>query len=147
MLPLDHLLAFVLLTTAPGTPDPAGLPGLYPALRQPMQALAVHWEILDPREARFILARAEDFGADLTLLRRRYQELADAPPLADSQRFPDRATVNDLLAFNRAYRQHVDIRQPVELVHWWELRTALQETDHLYQVWTRCAMRAATITT
>jgi hypothetical protein len=135
MLPINHLLAFILLTTTPGTPDPARLAGLYPALRLPLQAMAVRWEILDPREARFILARPEDFAADLALLRHRFQDLADAPLLADSQRFPDRATVNDLLAFNRAYRQHVDMRQPVELVHWWELRTALQETDYLYEVW------------
>ena len=40
-----------------------------------------------------------------------------------------------LLAFNRAYRQHIDVRQPLELLNWWELRVALQETDHLYQVW------------
>src|SRR5438093_1541624 len=26
-------------------------------------------------------------------------------------------------------------RQPLELLNWWELRVALQETDHLYQVW------------
>ena len=37
--------------------------------------------------------------------------------------------------FNRAYRQHLGLRQPVELARWWDLRTALQETDHLYQVW------------
>ena len=100
-----------------------------------MQSLAVKWEILDAREVRYILARQEDFAADLNLLRRRYHDLANAPALADSQRFPDRAVVNDLLASNRAYRQHVDVRQPLELIHWWDLRTALQETDHLYQVW------------
>ena len=46
-----------------------------------------------------------------------------------------RTTVNDVLAANRAYRQHIDVRQPVELAHWWELRAALQETEHLYNVW------------
>ena len=65
----------------------------------------------------------------------RFQDLADAPLLEDCQRFPDRATVNDLLAFNRAYRRHIDVRQPVELARWWELRTILQETEQLYQVW------------
>ena len=44
-------------------------------------------------------------------------------------------TVNEFLAFNRAYRQHIDIRQPGEPASWWELRSALQETDHLYQIW------------
>ena len=69
------------------------------------------------------------------LLRRRHGELKNVPSIADSQRFPERAAVNDLLAFNRAYRQHIDVRQPLELLNWWELRVALQETDHLYQVW------------
>ena len=89
----------------------------------------------DLREARYILARQEDFSADLNLLRRRYRELSGAPAVADSRRLPERPLVNDLLAFNRAYRQHIDVRQPLELIHWWELRTALQETDRLYQVW------------
>jgi hypothetical protein len=129
------VLAMALLTAPPGAPDPRDAARLFEVLKGPMQSLAVKWEILDAREVRYILARQEDFAADLNLLRRRYHDLANAPALADSQRFPDRAVVNDLLASNRAYRQHVDVRQPLELIHWWDLRTALQETDHLYQVW------------
>lgn len=134
MLQFDYLLAFALLTTPAGAPD---IPGIehYERLRPTLQDLAVQWEILDPREVRYILARSEDFQSDLNLLRRRYRELVDAPSLQDCVRFPDRATVNDLLSFNRAYRQNLDVRQPVELGHWWELRTVLQETDQLYQVW------------
>lgn len=102
-----------------------------PAVRE----LALSAELLDPREVRYVLTRSEDFDSDLKLLRRRYHELADAPPLCDCQRFPDRSAISDLLAFNRACRQHLDSRQAIELVHWWELREAIQETDHLYQVW------------
>ncbi len=134
-MPFDYLLAAALLTAPPGSSEPAGMSGLYPAVRGPLQGLAVQWEILDPREVRYILARPEDFVSDLNLLRRRYRDLATAPPVGDCFRFPDRAVVNELLAFNRAYRQHIDVRQPVELLHWWELRVALQETDRLYQVW------------
>ncbi len=108
---------------------------VYTALRRTCQEVAVRWEILDPREVRYILARPEDFTADLNLLRRRYQDLDDAPPLADCLRFPDRDTINEFLAFNRAYRQHLCNRQPLELAHWWELRAAIQETDQLYQIW------------
>jgi hypothetical protein len=108
---------------------------LFPGLQLPLKGLAVQWEILDPREVNYILARPEDFVSDLNLLRRRFHDLEYAPPLHDCYRFPDRAMVNDLLAFNRAYRQHIDVRQPFELVHWWEMRVAIQETDHLYQVW------------
>jgi hypothetical protein len=135
MLPLDYLLAVVLLTASPGPPELGELPEMFPALRLPLRALAVEMEILDPREVRYILARPEDFAADLKLLRRRYHELATAPTVDDSVRFPERTMVNELLAFNRRYRQLIDVRQPLELVHGWELRVALQETDRLYQVW------------
>jgi hypothetical protein len=108
---------------------------LYATLAPSLQSTAIQWEILDPREVRYVLARPQDFCSDVKLLARRYRDLADAPSLHDCLRFPDRATINDLLAFNRAYRQHIDVRQPVELVHWWELRAVLQETDQLYQIW------------
>src|SRR5205807_7627890 len=110
MLPCDYLLALALLTAPPGSADSTVRPSMYSVMRLPIQAMAVKWEILDPREVRYILARPEDFGSDLNLLRRRYYDLANAPSLVDCYRFPDRAQVNDLLAFNRAYRQHIDTR-------------------------------------
>src|SRR5208283_4676045 len=127
--------AAALLTYPPDLPDPPVTADSFNQLRSSLQTLALDWELLDPREVRYVLARAEDFQSDLNLLRRRYSELADAPPVQDCCRFPDRSTVNELLAFNRAYRQYIDVRQPGEPARWWELRTALQETDYLYQVW------------
>ena len=104
MLFLDYLLAVALLT-APAASERTQLDGMFSGLRLPLQSLAVQLEILDPREVRYILARAEDFEADLALLRRRYQELATAPPIDDALRFPERAMVTEFLAFNRSYRQ------------------------------------------
>jgi hypothetical protein len=135
MFTYEYVLAMALLTAPPDTPEPGYGAEVFPTLRAALQELAVDWEILDPREVRYVLAREEDFESDLNLLRRRYQELNDAPPLNDCLRFPDRATINDLLSFNRAYRQHIDVRQPAEPARYWELRTALQETDELYLVW------------
>jgi hypothetical protein len=135
MFGIDYLLAVALLTTPPDSDDPVLSLERCAAVRPILQKLAVEWEILDPREVRYKLTRTEDFASDLKELRRRYQELADAPALQDSARFPDRATISDLLAFNRAYRQHIDNRQAVELAHWWELREALQEADRLYHIW------------
>src|SRR5262249_35700076 len=135
MFGFDCLLAVTLLTSPPDTPVTAVNAQLHGKLKNTLQALAVQWEILDQREVHYILARPEDFQNDLNLLRRRFRDLANAPALNDSQRFPDRETINDLLAFNRAYRQNLTNRQPVELVRCWELRTAMQETEHLYQVW------------
>jgi hypothetical protein len=135
MLSLDYLLAVLLLTVSPEPAQLMEAPGTFAVVRLPLRSLAVECEILDPREVRYILARPEDFAADVKLLRRRYQELAQAPGVDDSLRFPERTTVNELLAFNRSYRQLLDMRQPLELVHGWELRMVLQETDRLYQVW------------
>ncbi len=135
MFTYEFLLAASLLVQSPDTIDGAPAPELFPVVRLPLQVLAVEWEILDPREVRYVLARQEDFTSDLNLLRRRNAELSDAPPSQDCARFPERTTVNEFLAFNRAYRQHLDVRQPGEPARWWELRTALQETDYLYQVW------------
>jgi hypothetical protein len=167
MMPLNYALAAVLLATPAEPPEPfdpnanAGGATMTRYFRPPapgetgdsldalvttrpaVRGLALHWEILDPREVRYVLTRAEDFPTDLKLLRRRYADLADAPPLYDCMRFPDRALVNDLLAFNRAYRQHLDNRQSLELANAWELHQMLLESDRLYQIWdlvrdTRC---------
>jgi hypothetical protein len=135
MFSYEFLLAAAILVQPPDTPETAPPPELLPVVRLAMQTLAVEWEILDPREVRYVLARPEDFTSDINLLRRRHAELGDAPPAQDCCRFPERTTVNEYLAFNRAYRQQIDVRQPGEPARWWELRTALQETDYLYQIW------------
>jgi hypothetical protein len=132
---LEYTLAVLLLTAPAGGPEPDINPDLLPGLRPALQRLALKWEILDEQEAGYVLARPETFAHDLKLLRRRYQELADAPPLSDCERFPDRATVSELLAFNRVYREYLTRRQAVEPARRWELREAIQETDRLYAVW------------
>ena len=134
MFTLDYLLAAALLT-APADRVVAVGPELFGTVGPAVQRLALQWEILDAREVRYVLTRPEDFTADLKLLQRRYHELANAPPVSDCLRFPERAVVSDLLAFNRAYRQQMDTRQAIELVHWWEFREAVQEADRLYQIW------------
>ncbi|HEV3202949.1 MAG TPA: hypothetical protein VGY77_01130 [Gemmataceae bacterium] len=131
----EYILALTLITAPPNSLDSVRDSYLLAKVRTSLQEAAIKNEILDPKEVRYILARPEDFFADVHLLQRRFRELADAPALHDGLRFPDRDLVNELLAFNRAYRQHLSVRQPVELAKWWEIRTAIQETDFLYQVW------------
>ncbi len=137
MIPLDYALAVALLTTCPELPDNAAPPPAdhFLSVRETAQGLAVGWEVMDPRESKYVLARPEDFAGDLKLLRRRVADLAGAPPLHDCMRFPDRALVNDLLAFNRAYRQNIDALQPFDVRHASELQELLAEIDRLYQVW------------
>jgi hypothetical protein len=135
MFPLNYALAVALLTAPPDKVELPVAAEEFATVGPTLQSLAITWEVLDPREVRYVLTRPEDFGADLQLLRRRYRELEDAPPLCDCLRFPNRTFINDLLSFNRAYRQHLDCRQALDLIYWWELHEALQESDRLYQIW------------
>ena len=60
MLALDYILAVALLTSGPDAGDiPAPGEGLA-NVRPTLQALAVSWEVLDPREMRYVLTRQED---------------------------------------------------------------------------------------
>jgi len=122
-----------LLLTVPGDGDLTPALAESAALRQALQELAVEWEIMDPREQRWVLTRAEDFPADLRMLRRRYQELADAPHVLDAWRFPERTAVAECLAFNRAYRHQVEAGwSPARA---WEVRETLAEVDRLHTLW------------
>ena len=75
----DYLLAAALLA-APADPGLRPRPELFADRRPRRATVALKWEILDPREVRYVLTRPEDFAADLKLLQRRYHELANAPP-------------------------------------------------------------------
>jgi len=131
----DLVLAAILITTPPGTPESCPPAERWENLRDAIHQTAVEWEILDPRETRYVLSRPEDFCGDLNMLRRRYQELKDAPSAADSVRFPDRNAVNELVRFNRAFRKNLDQRQQFEVDRADALRSVIWETDRLYSIW------------
>src|SRR5207249_3016458 len=116
-------------------PAPPATAQDFAMMQAALQHVAIERQILDPREKHFVLARPKYFQADLAMLRQRYEELVDAPPVHDCLRFPDRAMVNEALAFNRAYRRQIEGRHPSEPSRWWELRNAADETDYLYEVW------------
>lgn len=144
MFPVDYVLAVALIATAPDcmespvqaeTEEVDNVYETFATVRPVVQAMAIDWELLDPRETRYVLSRPEDFGGDLKLIRRRYGELHNAPPSQDCMRFPDRNLVNDLLKFNREYRQYLEARQATETVYWWQIRETMIECDRIYQVW------------
>jgi hypothetical protein len=135
MVPLDYVLAVTLLTAAPETPVPPSAADQFATVLPTAQAVAVSWELLDKREDEEMLRRPEDLADHLKTLRQRRLELADAPPLHDCQRFPDRALINDLLAFNREYCKQLTNRQSVEIAYFWELKREIQETERLYEIW------------
>jgi len=132
---MSTLIAVTLLTTPPDVPEPPPDPAQWPDLQKALVAVAVEWEILDPRETRFVFARREDFEDNLNLMRRRYRDLLHAPRLADCHRFPTHGVANDFLGFNRAYRRYLDARAPLEQDRGDHIRAAIRETDDLYQVW------------
>jgi hypothetical protein len=135
MAPSDLILAAALLTAPVNTPEQTPAEENWPAVRDALHKTAVDWEIMDPRETRYVLAAREDFEPDLNLLRKRYGELADAPKLADARRLPDRRTVNELIRFNRAYRKTLEERMVWEADRCDLFCAAMQETDRMYRQW------------
>lgn len=143
MFPLDYVLTVALIATAPdcsqsplsAETEEAGAYDAFVTVRPVLQAVAIEWELLDSRETRYVLNRPEDFAGDVKLIRRRFGELHDAPPSQDAMRFPDRALINDLLKFNREYRQYLEARQATETLYWWQLHESMLECDRIYQVW------------
>lgn len=131
----DLILAAALLTAPVGTPEQIPSEEQWTVVRDAIHKTAVDWEIMDPRETRYVLATREDFELDLNLLRKRYSELADAPRLSDCQRLPDRQIVNELIRFNRAFRKHLEERQAWEADRADLFHIAIQETDRLYRHW------------
>lgn len=132
---LEYILAATLLAAPPGTPEPPIAPENWPTMQAALQQTAIEWEILDEREVRYIFAKPESFEKDLNLLRQRNQELADAPHLWESERFPDRSVVNDLLTFNRSFRKQLENRELVETDRAEMFRSAGVETDRLYHIY------------
>ena len=128
-------LAFILITAPPGAPEADPPAEQWHSIQQAVQQLAQDWEILDKNETKFILARPDEFGKDLNILRRRYQELRESPRVADCERFPDRQTVAEMIKFNRAYRKSLEARLIFETDRAGDIRAAIKETDRLYHVW------------
>jgi hypothetical protein len=134
MSPTQLIVALALLTTPPNAANAGNRGELTEDLRPAVQQIAIQLEILDPREE-YLFADAKCYPSTLELLQARYRELADAPRTDDARRFPERCVVNELLAFNRSYRQNVDARRAMESHRESELTATLEETDRLYQAW------------
>jgi hypothetical protein len=131
----DTLLAILLLTGIPGTPEPTPSEADFPAIREAVHAVAIDLEILDIRETSYIFAKRSDFESDLNLLRRRRCDFADYPRLVDAGRFPPRLLVNELIQFNRAYRQGLIDLVAIEQDRTEMYYSAIMETNRLYRVW------------
>lgn len=102
-----YLIAVVVLL---GDPDEAPrfqpTPEEFPAIAAAVNQLALDLEIEDPREAKYLLAKPEDWNSEINILCRRYQYLKDAPPLSDFERLPTRETAMALKIFNREVKAY-----------------------------------------
>lgn len=126
----EYLLAIILLAAPPEHPIDTNAF----SLRHTLRALAIEWEILDPREVDCVFARSEWLVRDINVLRQRHIELKSSPLDRDSNRFPDRITITNFLAFNREFHEHVRMRALGE-PHRQDLSNALQEANELYRLW------------
>jgi hypothetical protein len=129
MLPLDHVLAIVLLMGSPGEPDPK-LTSL-----DAMRDVCTSWQLMDPRECSFVLTRTDEWKVDLKMLRKRYDDLHDAPPFEDHVRFPDKDLITDLQSFNKQYRAYVEIYAAIDPRCAYDCQQIIEETDRLYEIW------------
>lgn len=131
---MDFLLAAVLLLQPAN--EIVNFEDFYNA-RLAISMLAMSWEVLDERENRYVFHRLEDFKNDLNNIRRRIDELKDAPLVSDCYRFPSRPYINELLSFNRDYKQHLQFQQisTTNMLKWWCYEDAIQETEYFYQIW------------
>lgn len=131
----DLFLAAMMLSAPVGAPEQIPPPERWAVMQAALHQIAIDWEILDPRESRYVLARREDFQEDLDFLRKRRCELQDAPKLIEADRLPERRIVNDYIQFNRAYRQRLETRLAWEADRACLIQEALTETDRLYKLW------------
>jgi len=131
---LEFALAIALLTAPPNKFETADGRMLFRLAAPAVRELAQEWELLDAREIDFMKCD-EEFLRDVALLQNRHAQLQTAPPVADIQRFPGRELINDMIAFNRIFRDGVCKRMDLDAVHHEDLRDVLQETDHIHRVY------------
>ncbi len=135
MFPYHLLVASLLLASPADGLEKADAAALFKEFAPALRKLAIAGEILDPRETEHILARPEDFAADLKLLGERNRDLAGAPLLIECRRFPERAMVDDLLAFNRSFQKDLEARLPLDPIHAEDVRVVLRENEQLHHIW------------
>lgn len=132
----DYLLAALLITTSPAvTETRTPTADEWVVLKKSLQDVAVEWQLIDPRETRYIFTDPECYSADLHMVRLRHQDLKDAPRAEDSVRFPEREMVNEWIKFNRVFRKKIDERMQLESDRQAIYVQVIKETDDLYVVW------------
>ena len=124
----DLLIAFALITT-PGAKCEAP-----PCPLTAFQSVAVSLEIMDAeKEKLWRFAERKCFALDLSTMQDRYQDLRDAPPIADAIRFPHRHFCRAALDANRDYREWLEAHTAIESSPW--VYEAIAECEATREVW------------
>ena len=135
MIPFDYVLAVAVLVAGPRCGSVAEAVTEHVCLGQSLGNVALSWELIDPREEGLLFARVSDFPCDIELVRRRYAELIDAPPVCDAYRLPTKDTAGELLVFNRTYYATLKQRRDLLGDNVGAVVPAMAETDRLYRIW------------
>ena len=125
--PFDLLIAFALIASPDAKCD------CPPCPLMAFQSVGVSLEILDPQERSWRFVQQSDFAYDLSIIRERYQDLRDAPPIADAIRFPQRECCRVALNANREYQQWLEARTAIDHSPW--ITEAIEECEVARQAW------------
>lgn len=108
--------------------------GLIPAIT----AVSLDLELIDPKEAPWLLAIGDNapdsFKWGLARSRERWADLKDAPRVSEGWVFPPQNDLAERMSFNRRYREHIDIQIYVKPHKADEFREILVEVDRLYYI-------------
>lgn len=132
---MELVQAALLLDMPSGTPETPPADSIWPGLQLAIRQVAVARELMDEREAKYVFVKVEWFPNELDMIRRRREDLADAPFVSDAARLPPRDAVNKLVEFNRAFKRHVENLAKFDGSHQNLYRAVLTETDELYRAW------------
>lgn len=122
-----NLLIGIMLLSPTEPPVPSQVPE---ALWQALKQVALKTEIVGPHER-----WGSDFRAELRYVRYHLRELADAPPLADSDFLPLGSVVARGLTFNLEYQRYVRMLRSLESHNQWYWQTVFEETRELQHIW------------
>ena len=124
---IQFLIGFVLLTTNIDVHQ-------YWGAKEAVSIISKMLEIMDTREDRYVLTKHIEFKTDMDMLRARYKDLQNSPPLNLVALLPPRVIANELLLFNKAYENY--LKECINLYpHNRQFQLAMEDTKILYTFW------------
>jgi len=103
-----------------------------------IRMLALEWQLIDPHEGKLTsYAFVSDFQDEVNFIRRRFQELKDAPRTEDRFRFPPYETIASLWRFNREYHSYLESQKLISSGDYLQrIDVVQQDNNELFEVWT-----------